>query len=178
MGTESSTKAPSTVTPSRSLSAINSSAGSARRSPSATRLWAACWRTSVSGCRSRPSASTTGSDPDMRVQCLTQAVAQQLEPENGHENHCPGRHHQPGRSFEVLETHLDHCSPRRCRRLYAHAEETQASLRDDGETHAERRVHNNRTDDIRQETGLRREPLISWGVFAGAQHGLWATIKH
>src|SRR5687767_6377146 len=74
---------------------------------------------------------------DMGIEHLPDAVTEQIEPENRQEDHRARCDDEPRRDLQILETRLDHRSPRWRRWLDTEAQEAQARFCGDGEADPE-----------------------------------------
>src|SRR5919197_4525417 len=71
-------------------------------------------------------------DRESRIERVAQAVGQQVDAQDGHENERPRKDDKPRVTENVLERVGQHVAPGRCRRADPKADKAQAGLGEDG----------------------------------------------
>src|SRR5690349_18670171 len=101
------------------------------------------------------SGGTGGAAPDRSagpgVEGVAQAVAEEVEGQDGDEDGQAGRQHEPRVDLVPARGRAEHPAPRRRRRLDAHPEEGQGRLEEDVGRDQQRRVDEDRRDQVGQE---------------------------
>ena len=83
------------------------------------------------------------------------AVAEQVEGQHQQEDREPRPDRHPRRLVDVVLRGVEHAAPARRRRLLAQSEERQAGLGDDRRGDRERRLHDQRRDDVGEDVAQR-----------------------
>src|SRR5262249_47303635 len=94
-----------------------------------------------------------------RIERVAQAVADQVEGKNSKKNCKPRPNRHPGRIDEETLGGIEHAAPRRRGRLLAKAQKRQRRFGDDGGGDRERRLHQQRGQDVRQNMNERDSPM-------------------
>ena len=85
---------------------------------------------------SRPAAGANA-DGHARVESIADAVAEEVEAQDGEEQGRAWAEDHPGRLLEVAAAGVDHAAPRWLRRLHAQAKKRQRRLGQDREANAQ-----------------------------------------
>src|SRR5262249_36098376 len=116
-----------------------------------------------SGSRSATAARTrVRSFLAVGVECVSNPVAEQVEPEDSDEDRGAGNDAVPGVLLEGLLRVLQHQPERGVRRLDAEPEETQAGLGKDRKRHRERELDEQRRECVREDDA--EEQPTWWGA--------------
>src|SRR5262249_47389960 len=127
-----------------------------------TPLTAYTWPRCVEKRTCSPSTERSGSAtaPQLRVECLAHAVADQVEAEHGDDDRDAGDDREKRRALEVPVDLRQHRPPlRRTRILWAETEETEAGDVDDRGRQRERPLNDHRRHRVRED--VREEDLAA-----------------
>ncbi len=83
-----------------------------------------------------------------RIQCIPQAVTEEIDAQNRQDDEQAGEEPQPGSRFNVLIGPIQHIAPRSSWRLHTQAQETDIRLCQDGICDAECSRHHNGGDTV------------------------------
>src|SRR6516162_10318540 len=94
-----------------------------------------------------------------RIERIAKSIADQVEGKNSKKNCKPWPNCHPGRIDEETLGGIEHAAPRRRWRLLAKTQKRQRRFGDDGGRDRERRLHQQRGQDIRQDMNERDSPM-------------------
>src|SRR5215218_5420449 len=127
-------------------------AGSAERGASRWQVSQNATFPRLPNARNWPRIQLSGSPTaQSRVEGVAESVAEHVEAEDRDEDGYAGADREPGVLREVTGGDEDHRTPVRRGRLRAKAEEAESRLRQDRRATCDRRLHNQRADDVRQD---------------------------
>src|SRR5947209_4949884 len=92
------------------------------------------------------------------IEQIPQAVAQEIEADDGDRKHRAAGERQVGIGAQRLQPVPDHAAPARLRLLYAEPEQAQGRLAHDDEADADRGTHDQRRHDIGQDVAGENHP--------------------
>src|SRR5438093_9485300 len=92
--------------------------------------------------------------PELRIPRIPESITEQVEAEHRQADGEPGKDREPRRLLHERPARArQHQPPRRCRRLGADAEERERRLDQDRVAEPDRRDHEDRRRDVRQDVG-------------------------
>src|SRR3954453_3065914 len=141
---------PATTTASATVTSIS---GANRLRISLMPILSLCWGAEaprMSPCRPRR-APIAVSLPAPRVEGVLQAVPDEVEREHREEQREAGEEHEPPGDVEDAGGFRDHRAPRGLGRLHADAEEREGGLEEDVRRDQNRRVDDDRRDEVRED---------------------------